>query len=65
MDKLLCYDAEKINTVLNIINQVSWKGIEQVQAIAQISVLLGNPDNTFDKPFNQEESTPKDKKVGD
>lgn len=65
MDKLLCYDAEKINTVLNIMNQITWKGIEQAQAIAQISVLLGNPDNTFDNPSNQEESTPKDKKAGD
>ena len=65
MDKLLCYEVEKINTILNIMNQISWKGIEQVQAVAQISVLLGNPDNTFDKPSNQEESTPKDKKVGD
>jgi hypothetical protein len=45
MDKFLSYDTEKINMILNILNQVSWKGLEQVQAIAQVSAILGNPEN--------------------
>lgn len=37
------YEKEKIELLMNILNSVSFTGIQQIQAIAQVSVILGNP----------------------
>lgn len=44
-NNFLYYSSEKINGILNIMNQIPWEGLKQVQAIAQISVILSSPDN--------------------
>lgn len=64
MDNIIYYDSEKISTVLNILNQVSWRGLEQIQAVAQISVILGNPNNSKEEIKNENKKST-DKKVGD
>lgn len=68
MNKIVYYDSEKISMVLNILNQVSWRGLEQVQAIAQISVILGNPSNVNEENKNNDKNNKlksPNKEVGD
>ena len=37
------YQKDKIQLLFNILNSMSFTGIQQAQAIAQISVILGDP----------------------
>ena len=41
--KVVSYEKSKIQLLLNILNSVQFTGIQQAQAIAQISVILGDP----------------------
>ena len=41
--EVVSYEKSKIQLLFNILNSVSFTGIQQAQAIAQISVILGNP----------------------
>ena len=41
--KVVSYEKDKIKLLLNILNSVQFTGIQQAQAIAQISVILGEP----------------------
>lgn len=41
--EVVSYEKDKIQLLLNILNSVQFTGIQQAQAIAQISVILGEP----------------------
>ena len=41
--EVVSYSKDKIQLLLNILNSVQFTGIQQAQAIAQISVILGDP----------------------
>ena len=41
--EVVSYDKSKIQLLFNILNTVQFTGIQQAQAIAQISVILGEP----------------------
>ena len=41
--EVLSYEKSKIELLVNILNTMSFTGIQQAQAIAQISVILGQP----------------------
>ena len=41
--EVLSYEKSKIELLFNILNTMSFTGIQQAQAIAQISVILGDP----------------------
>ena len=41
--EVLTYEKSKIELLFNILNSMSFTGIQQAQAIAQISVILGEP----------------------
>ena len=41
--KVVSYEQSKIQLLFNILNSVQFTGIQQAQAIAQISVILGDP----------------------
>ena len=41
--EVVSYPKDKIQLLFNILNSMSFKGIQQAQAIAQISVILGQP----------------------
>ena len=41
--EVVSYEQSKIQLLFNILNSVSFTGIQQAQAIAQISVILNNP----------------------
>ena len=41
--EVVSYSKDKIQLFFNILNSVSFTGIQQAQAIAQISVILGDP----------------------
>ena len=40
---VVSYEQSKIQLLFNILNSMSFTGIQQAQAIAQISVILGDP----------------------
>ena len=40
---VVSYEQSKIQLLFNILNSMSFTGIQQAQAIAQISVILGQP----------------------
>ena len=42
-EEVVSYPKDKIQLLFNILNSVSFTGIQQAQAIAQISVILGQP----------------------
>ena len=42
-EEAVSYQKDKIQRLLNILNSVQFTGIQQAQAIAQISVILGDP----------------------
>ena len=44
--EVVSYEKDKIQLLLNILNSVNFTGIQQAQAIAQISVILGEPITT-------------------
>ena len=41
--EVMSYSKDKIQLLFNILNSMSFTGIQQAQAIAQISVILGQP----------------------
>lgn len=41
--EVVSYEVDKIQLLLNILNSMDFKGIQQAQGIAQISVILNNP----------------------
>ena len=41
--EVLSYEKSKIELLFNILNTMQFTGIQQAQAIAQISVILGQP----------------------
>ena len=41
--EVLSYEKSKIELLFNILNTMQFIGIQQAQAIAQISVILGQP----------------------
>ena len=41
--EFVSYEQSKIQLLFNILNSMSFTGIQQAQAIAQISVILGQP----------------------
>ena len=42
-EEVVSYSKDKIQLIFNILNSMSFTGIQQAQAIAQISVILGDP----------------------
>ena len=41
--EVVSYPKDKLQLLFNILNSMSFTGIQQAQAIAQISVILGQP----------------------
>ena len=41
--EVVSYEQSKIQLLFNILNSMSFTGIQQAQAVAQISVILGQP----------------------
>ena len=41
--EVVSYEKDKIQLLFNILNSVSFTGIQQAQAIAQIAVILSEP----------------------
>ena len=41
--EIVSYEQSKIQLLFNILNSVSFTGIQQAQAIAQIAVILSEP----------------------
>ena len=41
--EVVSYEKSKIQLLFNILNSVSFTGIQQAQAIAQIAVILSEP----------------------
>ena len=41
--EVVSYEKDKIQLIFNILNSVNFTGIQQAQAIAQISVILSEP----------------------
>ena len=41
--EVVSYEKDKIQLLFNILNSVNFTGTQQAQAIAQISVILGEP----------------------
>ena len=41
--EVISYEQSKIQLLFNILNSVSFTGIQQAQAIAQIAVILSEP----------------------
>ena len=41
--EVVSYQKDKIQLLFNILNSMSFTGIQQAQGIAQISVILNNP----------------------
>lgn len=41
--EVVSYEKSKIQLLFNILNTLQFTGIQQAQAIAQISVILDNP----------------------
>ena len=44
--EVISYEKSKIELLFNILNNLQFTGIQQAQAIAQISVILGQPMQT-------------------
>ena len=42
-EEVVSYPKDKIELIFNILNSMSFSGIQQAQGIAQISVILNNP----------------------
>lgn len=42
-EEVVSYSKDKIQLLFNILNSMSFIGIQQAQGIAQISVILNNP----------------------
>ena len=56
--EVVSYSKDKIQLLFNILNSMSFTGIQQAQAIAQISVILGQPiQNETSKDDKENEMT--------
>ena len=56
--EVVYYSKDKIQLLFNILNSMSFTGIQQAQAIAQISVILGQPiQNETSKDDKENEVT--------
>ena len=56
--EVVSYQKDKIQLLFNILNSMSFTGIQQAQAIAQISVILGQPiQNETSKDDKENEVT--------
>ena len=56
--EVVSYSKDKIQLLFNILNSMSFTGIQQAQAIAQISVILGQPiQNETSKDDKENEVT--------
>ena len=56
--EVVSYAKDKIQLLFNILNSMSFTGIQQAQAIAQISVILGQPiQNETSKDDKENEVT--------
>ena len=56
--EVISYSKDKIQLLFNILNSMSFTGIQQAQAIAQISVILGQPiQNETSKDDKENEVT--------
>ena len=56
--EVVSYPKDKIQLLFNILNSMSFTGIQQAQAIAQISVILGQPiQNETSKDDKENEVT--------
>ena len=56
--EVVSYEKDKIQLLLNILNTMQFTGIQQAQAIAQISVILGQPiQNETSKDDKENEVT--------
>ena len=54
--EVVSYEKDKIQLLFNILNTIQFTGIQQAQAIAQISVILGQPiQNETDKDGKNDE----------
>ena len=54
--EVVYYEKDKIQLLFNILNTIQFTGIQQAQAIAQISVILGQPiQNETDKDGKNDE----------
>ena len=42
-EEVVSYPKDKIQLLFNILNSMSFTGVQQAQGIAQISVILNNP----------------------
>ena len=56
--EVVSYEKSKIQLLFNILNSVSFTGIQQAQAIAQIAVILNQPiaDDTNNEEISNKES---------
>lgn len=48
-EEVVSYPKDKIQLLFNILNSMSFTGIQQAQGIAQISVILNNPIKPIEK----------------
>ena len=56
--EVVSYSKDKIQLLFNILNSMSFTGIQQAQAIAQISVIRGQPiQNETSKDDKENEVT--------
>ena len=56
--EVVSYSKDKIQLLFNILNSMSFTGVQQAQAIAQISVILGQPiQNETSKDDKENEVT--------
>ena len=56
--EVVSYSKDKIQLLFNILNSMSFTGIQQAQGIAQISVILGQPiQNETSKDDKENEVT--------
>ena len=46
--EVVSYEKDKIQLLFNILNSMSFTGIQQAQGISQISVILNNPIQSKD-----------------
>ena len=57
-EEVVSYPKDKIQLLFNILNSMSFTGIQQAQGIAQISVILGQPiQNETSKDCKENEVT--------
>lgn len=47
--EVVSYEKDKIQLLFDILNSMSFTGIQQAQGIAQISVILNNPIKPIEK----------------